>query len=53
MIKMYPSYAGKILHIDLTNKNIIMKRLSKELIRNYIGEKVLLHVFCMMKSKTK
>jgi len=39
MTNIYPSYAGKILRIDLTNRKIIKEELPKELIRNYIGGK--------------
>lgn len=36
---MIPGYAGKILHIDLTNGTIKKRRLTKSLIKNYIGGK--------------
>lgn len=39
MIKIYPSYAGKILRINLTSKKIIKEVLPRELVKGYIGGK--------------
>lgn len=36
---MFPGYAGKIGHIDLTAKKIRVETLEEEIVRKYVGRK--------------